>query len=904
MSLSATAVNAESQVANGANPGDAAGPAAMQAGSAVQEVIVTAQKREESIQSVPIAVTAVSGASLQARRIDGGADLEMAVPNMTFSRVSFGGTDYTIRGVGYQVVSTAADTGVSVDENDAPLIVNRLADSEFYDTQRVEVLRGPQGTLFGRNATGGVINVISNKPTDQYSGELTGDYGNYDSREVKGYVNIPINDMFQFRLAGMGLKRDGYEYNAELHDNIDGRNLYSYRASLEFKPSSQFEAGFMWEHFQEDDNRFGGVKFVCAKDPGPTSVGGVPVKNALAQGLLSRGCLQDSVYSNAAQTGTVNTLATLTGSLANTYGLVNGDANAHTFQPGNPRTVDEGINPTYKALNNLYEYHMQWEPTSTLKVTSLTAYSEDSLRTRAAFEDGNVPFNVTPVTPGGVFNDPQTGSSRFVNLDEDYDNYSARQWSEELRVQSSFSGPFNFNLGGLYLNLKRFDDIYILSNATTAITQFGNLLGGNSFVDPNSAPNGSGHNYYNEREPYNLTSAAVFGELYWQATDTVRVTAGARYTDDQKTFVDYPVELLAPGEGYPSQLTRQKADFKEPTGRFTVDWRPHLSYTDQTLIYASYSRGYKAGGFNAPNIVDVSATYAPEFVNSYEVGTKNTLFNHRLSIDLTGFYYDYTGYQISQVEGLNEATANVNANIWGLEFESSWAATRHLRFNANLGYLDARISGGSSIDIFNRTQNDPSLTYLKSSTSACVAPTANVAGLINLINQGVVPAGTLTGACPTAAAPNGAYASSNPAQNPLAAYGVTVPTTAGVPVNLTGKYLPNSPPYTVSLSADYQIDLPADWQAMLHAEYYHQASSYADIYNDPANKLRGWDNINMALSFDRPKWGLTVQFYVKNLLDQAPITDVGVDSESLGLSRSVNYLDPRLVGMSLTKRFQ
>jgi outer membrane receptor protein involved in Fe transport len=200
-------------------------------------VIVTAQKREESIQTVPIAVTALSAANMKRQGIDNGSDLQLVVPNMTFSRASFGAVDYQIRGVGYQVVSTAADTGVGVHENNAPLIVNRLADGSFYDMQRVEVLRGPQGTLFGRNATGGVINAITAKPTDQFDASMTAEVGNYDERKLTGFINLPVNDMLAVRIAGTGLKRDGFQNNTELGGDMDGRDLYSYRASVAFNPT-------------------------------------------------------------------------------------------------------------------------------------------------------------------------------------------------------------------------------------------------------------------------------------------------------------------------------------------------------------------------------------------------------------------------------------------------------------------------------------------------------------------------------------------------------------------------------------------------------------------------------------------------------------------------------------------
>ncbi len=871
----------------------------------IEEVIVTARKREETIQTVPVAVTALSAQDLKDHRVDSGADIELSVPNMSFSRASFGAVDYQIRGIGYQVVSTAADTGVSVHENNAPLIVNRVADSDFYDLQRVEVLRGPQGTLFGRNATGGVINVLTQMPTDQLAGSLTAEYGNYDTVELRGFVNAPIADGLNFRLAGLYLNRDGFQYNAELNDRIDGRNLYSYRASLEYAPTSNFHTDFMWEHFQEADDRFGGTKFVCAKDPGPTTVGGVAVTNAEAQGDLSRGCLNDSIYSKAAQTGTVNTLATLTGALASQLGLITGDGNANTFQPAGPRTVDEGIDPTYQARNDLYEINSQWDIDDTLKLTSLASFSEDRLKTRARFEDGAVPFNVTPVTPGGVFTDPQMGASQFLNLDEDYDNYSTTQWSEEVRLQSSFDGPVNFNLGVFYLHLKRFDNIFILSNGSTAATQLLNLFGlGDSFVDPSPVPDGSGHDYYNSQQPYSLQSLAAFGEVYWKITDELQATFGFRFTDDKKDFDAIPIELLAPGKGVdPATIVHQRADFSEPTGRFILSWSPKLDITDASMFYASYSRGYKGGGFNAPNIIVTSPTYAPEFVNAFEVGTKNTLDDNRLTLNLTGFYYDYKNYQISQVEGLNEDTANVDAKIKGLEFESQWLPLEHLQFDVNLGYLDARIAGGSSIDIFDRTRSDPNYTYLKTLTSACIAPTAQVAQLIKLVNAGTVPASVLTSACPTADAPNGAYASSDPAINPLAGLGVELPTSAGIPVSLDNKDLPNAPHYTISLGVQYAIDLPSAWEAILHAEYYRQGASYADIYNDAANAMRAWDNVNLTLNFEQPDSGFQVQLFAKNVFNSAVITGVGVDSESLGLSRSVTYLDPRLVGISVTKAF-
>src|SRR5215470_13125897 len=162
--------------------GAAAAPAFAQDVS--QEIVVTAQRREQAIQDVPIAVTALSESQLQDQGLAGGYELLQTIPNVNFSRGNFTGYNFQIRGVGAKVVAAGADAGVSVHLNNAPLTANRLFEADFYDIERVEVLRGPQGTLYGRNATGGVVNVITHQPGPDFEASLTGEYGNYDERRI------------------------------------------------------------------------------------------------------------------------------------------------------------------------------------------------------------------------------------------------------------------------------------------------------------------------------------------------------------------------------------------------------------------------------------------------------------------------------------------------------------------------------------------------------------------------------------------------------------------------------------------------------------------------------------------------------------------------------------------------
>src|SRR5690606_23272523 len=158
------------------------------------EIIVTAQKREERLGDVPIAITALSAEGLDSLKIEGGSELLRAIPNVNFSKSNFSMYNFSIRGVGTKAISASSDPAVAVSFNNTPLVRNRLFESEFFDMARVEVLRGPQGTLYGRNATAGVVNLIPAMPGPDFGGEIKGEVGNYKSKRLSGMLNLPVTD--------------------------------------------------------------------------------------------------------------------------------------------------------------------------------------------------------------------------------------------------------------------------------------------------------------------------------------------------------------------------------------------------------------------------------------------------------------------------------------------------------------------------------------------------------------------------------------------------------------------------------------------------------------------------------------------------------------------------------------
>jgi len=968
------------------------------------EVIVTAQKRAERITDVPIAITALSASALDDRKIEGGSELLRAVPNVNFSKGNFSMYNFSIRGIGTKAVSASSDPAVAVSFNNTPLVRNRLFESEFFDLQRVEVLRGPQGTLYGRNATAGVVNMIPALPGRDFALEAKLEVGSFDTMRASGMLNVPIGDTLGLRVAGAFTSREGFDYNTYTQRRVNGRNLWSTRATLAWEPGDRFRANLIWQHFEEDDNRSRTGKSLCTPDPGPASMGGVAITDPLTRGRMSQGCLPGSLYDDAAF-GAPNGSSLSYIVVPNTMSIGNdpatrrpvfvvkpGDPFAGVVQSRNLREIATSYDPVFRAKNDVVQLNLEFEPADGLKLVSQTAYSRDRYYSTQDYNRfvSNPIFNnstqpllnsrnqlINPAlfpgpTPGGMYCDPQLGcSDRLISAD--LSRSANRQWSQEIRLQSSFDGPVNFNFGVNYLDFKSQDDYYVFNNMFSLISEWfygtsvssgvtvkGSCpLGDESkecvYVDPNGIGNlnNQGHNYFLSQNGIRIKSYAGFGELYWNLASNLKLTAGLRYTRDEKVSTQIPSQLLlgggtqsaSPGantggrvnSGYPA-LPDIEQEWSEFTGRLVLDWKPNVSFTDDTLIYASASRGYKGGGANPPRVdinpaivqyQPLAQTFRPEYLNAFEVGIKNSFDGGRFTLNGTAFYYDYKDYQISQIVDRIAFNENFDATIWGLEFEAAWRPSRAFRLDANLGYLKTRLKDGSqSIDVMNRTQGNADWVVLRpwlQAPSNCIAPRVHVerimrgpANLRNLALSALCPGSNRIGSY------NPAYPGGVPYHT---LYGFTYdfaaaynPATIGLNIDqggsgapnagrgfaadLSGNELPNSPRLTFNVGGQYTFFIDGgSWELTFRGDYYRQSKSYARIYNTEYDRLRAWDNLNLAVTLARPASGLTFQFYVKNVFDDAPITDFFTNADDTGLSTNVFTLDPRIIGFSMSKKF-
>src|SRR6185437_12305245 len=605
--------------------------------ASVETVTVTSSKLGGAdVQSIPIAITALSQEQLTATQTAGGPDLVKQVPNLTFSKTNFSGYSIQIRGIGTQAISVTTDPAVAVAFNDIPFIRNHFFEQEFYDVAQVEVLRGPQGTIYGRNATAGVVNLSSAKPSDQFEAMVSGELGNYHQRRFEGMLNIPIiDDRLDIRFAGEWTKRQGYSFNETSGNRIDGRDLWSGRVTIGLKPAQDLQMYLVWEHFSEDDDRIRSSKQTCKTDYGPGEIDGVPKPVGPGIGTygepgnyLGQGCLPASFYSPEAYEAPLGYALPYVGG-----GIVLGRLNpinpyGDATQSSNLHIIESGIDPIYKAKNDVVELNADYGVTPSLTFTSQTGFSHDFLYSAEDYNRfGSEPqvfdTDARGVSPDGVFCDPQLGCSDHLIL-EDVSQEHAWQFNQEFRIASKFSGPLNFSFGGNYLHYETVENYYVFSNVFTMITMgcaaelpcyvsnpppwipgvsdsheylpYGfqyndptrpsSISGG--YVDPNplSSLNDNGHNYFLSKNPYVLNSYATFGEVNYQILPDLKLTGGLRWTEDQKHFSDIPSWLVSAGWGYPV-LGAVDQQWDQFTGRAVANWTPKLDFTDQTLVYGS-----------------------------------------------------------------------------------------------------------------------------------------------------------------------------------------------------------------------------------------------------------------------------------------------------------------------------
>ncbi len=620
----------------------------------IEELVITAEKREQALQDVPVAVSAYTSNQRDVVGMTGIQDFVNFTPGMNYS-----GTDrVSLRGAGRNTFYIGNDPGVATYSDG----FYSASSSELFKSplfvERTEILRGPQGTLYGRNAMGGALNTISKHPSHDFSGEIRASYANYDHSKIEGVVSIPVAEHLRFKIGGsQDEQREGFIKNIGTAN--DGgtikRSYFEFQAEAELGDNAT--AWLRYSRTSWDDTTGVGDRLANAVMPYDTTRIFPPI-----------GGLQPNPQ----------------------YGYT---------------TANPGVTDPYKMNTNTNGYG-QLRGNHLLTATLTYDLGWADLKYVGGFQQYNYQtggdYDGTSRTAAITI--PGMAVPYFPTQTTDFDEHK-RYYSNEINLSSKNDGPLTWILG-LYQYHEEYRQRIQLANPNqvqlaTPLTLTGALAAANPSRD------------FADQQATLLSKAyAVFGQATYKFNDQWAVTAGLRYTKDEKSGwesqrliilspsiaagaaafdVSTDLDPTTPGVQNSRSLSNS---WDAVTGTIKLEFTPD----SDSLYYANYSKGYKSGGFLLGTLA-TKPEADQEGVDAFEVGMKKT-FAKRLILNASAFYNNYKDLQLnlSQLNAAGTAAANnfvnVDARAYGIELEAQWQPIRPLQFTASYGYLNTEITSG------------------------------------------------------------------------------------------------------------------------------------------------------------------------------------------------------------------
>jgi iron complex outermembrane receptor protein len=869
------------------------------ASTTIEELVVTAEKRQQNLQDVPVAVSAFTSEKRDLVGINTITDMTNFTPGLEYNASN---DRNTLRGVGRLTNVHAADISVAQYSDGIYTSSTTEAGRTPLFLDRVEVLRGPQGTLYGRNSIGGAINIISKRPTEDFYAEVRAQYQNYDHSILEGAVSGPtMIPGVEFRFGASWEKQtEGWFHNVvpgvgDQGGMIDQRYV---EGQLKFKFNDNFD-GWVKVAWQDWHNEAGGAGqrsgYVINRDANGNPINWSSYQTSNPGFYINAGyaCFPTAVVTNVVTAG----------GLSRTQACTN-PANS------NPRDFMSTTKAGAKLTGNMivaseFTYHFDNMDLKYVGGGTHYNYYEVLPNDGPAITQFTLPNLANPAAPGAVINPREISTYR-----------EQLNWiSHELNLSSTDKGPLQW-IAGLYY----YTEEYHQPTTGTLVDQTqinGPFLAGTCAIagGPGGAcPAAPGlNNFYDDRPDIFTTSQAAYGQVDWSFVEHWKATVGLRYTYDRKHGSEtgrllcfdvtsctasasnptgfktgFPPEIIGnylidltqipivvtngiiPGSpGSPgvakgvSSLTtidpatgfatrNYDAHWDAVTGTAGLQWDPEPG----TMAYLRYSRGYKAGGFNIGNggFFGANPETDPEHVDAFELGLKKDV-GRTLQVNLALFYYNYQGMQvpISVVPtggGLSGTTQSVFFNVpkavsQGVELESIWQPIDHLQVLFNYSYLDAHVTKGSNVI-------DPA------------DPTAVAPGAKPII---------AAGSC---------------AANPAAACDAfTGNIVRGQ--DLSGGWLPNAPRNKVAINVNYTVDLtPGSITGSVN--YIWRDKQYGSIFNRSYYQAPSWDQWDARLTYKDRDNKYTIIAFVKNIFN-----DIGYEGGATA-SRLAGYVPPFTLG--------
>jgi iron complex outermembrane recepter protein len=600
----------------------------------LEEVLVTAQKRQESVQDISLAVTAVADERLVDGLIADPSDLQALIPNLSVG-ADFGQAKIFIRGIGLNSSFAGVDPSVALHLDGAVISQSYAQLGVFFDLDRVEVLRGPQGTLYGRNATGGSVNLISKKPTDEFEGYATATIGNYSKLDVAGAVSGAISDRVQGRFAFSSKTHEGYGSNPVSNNDIDDENRQAFRAMLNFDINEDMSLLVSGDYATENDNS-GQMHFIDTYRDDNLRQLGINDENNLPPGVSIDG----------------NIVTLADGSVE----VVTRPAPGVGGYADDERNVPSEIMPKNEKESSALTATFDWVMTDNWALKSITN-----------FRDLEVLYQ------------QDIDQSSNVNDDIQKNTVESEQFSEEL--QFIYNGEKLRGLVGLYY-------------FSEELVNDGNDI---AFAMDNPDTDRNERDFVYLFGDIDIEALGLFANFTYNFTDNLALKAGVRYSDETREgdnffrvngnkFACSPdVTTAANGN------CQDKESFTDTSPTIGLDW----NIGEDVLLYASYSEGFKSGAISGGSRTPITD---PETIESWELGSKGTWLDSTLRINVAAFYYEIEDLQQSRsapsADGtfLNIFENAASAEGKGVEVEVNWLLTEQFRIDGYVAVLDTEFT--------------------------------------------------------------------------------------------------------------------------------------------------------------------------------------------------------------------
>ena len=880
----------------------------------IEEVVVSATKKEQSVQDIPVSIEAFTAEDIDKNMVEDFSDLAEIVPGLIVDKALGSGSAYSMRGVGSYGVGAAVVPSLITSINGHAVGSSALNDTGFHDLERIEVLKGPQGTLSGRNAVQGLVNLVTARPTGELEGsfEITG--GNFNSQRTNIVFNVPVNERVSMRLAASVFNRDGTIRNISTGNDIDGRESESARLSIDFDMNEKTSFELTYDYQKADDNRQNiGINF-CESDP------------LFGCSPFTVGSIGQTAHPNGSTAGFFNFAAALNSNpTANSYaGITALNSMDKVNLNRDPLLMQKHELAQIKMNHDLNDnYDLIVKATYTTRDYNHMADNDYNNSTDAfpgLFPAGH-PASFIPMQWEGCFGGFHSTFCETVDSDRTYEFAmdETETWQAEVTLISNLDGPLNYQIGYYHFDQTSRNIYQVQTASWNLIAQdgsahpynvplFSGALTGSGSVDfyipwalsgfsaaalPSLLTGYSApvpvQGFFND-DHIRTKSKAILGELYYNLSEQTLITVGLRYNDDVVKDSVFSCLSFTSCTNYPTsqKLTGEYGFF--PTQVIEADdavgYKLAIKHDidDDRMVYTSYTTAVKAGG-NNPNELGLPDPYDQEETGVFEIGAKGIFLDGAMLLNAAYFQNTTDGMLISSIVNAGSRNVNTDAEVSGLEGNMVLFLNETTSVDVTLLKAESEITNLSLINP----------TNINNATSRTMLPAALGGGLVQQLGQG----GVLTvGATDAGLVYKFAgYLCLEPF-NPFGA-GCGNP---GIPVDVSGNKLPQSPElsYSIGLNKDF---IGENGNTRARIVYRYMSEREGTVYNQPHLQVPEHKFIDATVTYRPNDGNWFVRLEAKNLGDDRYIGSWYLASGLQGGNKFATVTDPRTWGLTFGTTF-